>query len=95
MVNVLRKLSDEDKLFFYCPGCGMHHAFDKRWTFDGNFEQPTFSPSLLVKFPWWNGEKRIDMVCHSFIKAGKIEYLGDCTHELKGKTIEMVDAYEY
>ena len=39
-------------LAFYCPGCRMHHAFDSRWTFNGDYEKPTFSPSLLVG-PWW------------------------------------------
>ena len=30
----------------------MYHYFDSRWTFDGNMDKPTFSPSLLVG-PWW------------------------------------------
>jgi hypothetical protein len=32
-----------------------------------------------------------DMVCHSFVRDGKIEFLGDCTHKLAGQTIEMED----
>ena len=35
-------------LSFHCPGCKCSHAFDSRWTFDGNMDAPTFSPSLLV-----------------------------------------------
>lgn len=31
----------------------------------------------------------IDMVCHSFIKDGMIQYLNDCTHEFKGQTIAL------
>lgn len=30
------------------------------------------------------------MVCHSFIKDGKIQFLNDCTHELAGQTVGMV-----
>lgn len=30
-----------------------------------------------------------DIVCHSFIKEGMIQYLSDCTHDLRGKTIEI------
>lgn len=30
-------------------------------------------------------------LCHLFVRAGKIEYLSDCTHEYAGKTIDMVD----
>lgn len=25
--------------------------------------------------------------CHSFVKAGQWEFLGDCTHHLKGQTV--------
>ena len=32
-----------------------------------------------------------DMVCHSFITNGMIQFLGDCTHELAGKTVEMIE----
>lgn len=28
-------------------------------------------------------------VCHSFIKDGMIQFLGDCTHELAGQTVEI------
>lgn len=31
------------------------------------------------------------LVCHSFITDGKIEYLNDCTHKLKGQTIDLPD----
>lgn len=30
-------------------------------------------------------------VCHSFITDGKIRYLNDCTHHLKGQTVELLD----
>ena len=29
------------------------------------------------------------MICHSYVKEGKIIYLGDCTHALAGQTIPM------
>jgi hypothetical protein len=28
--------------------------------------------------------------CHSFVRAGRIEYLGDCEHELPGGAVDMV-----
>jgi len=31
----------------------------------------------------------IDVVCHSFIRAGQIQFLPDCTHALSGKTVPM------
>ena len=32
--------------------------------------------------------------CHSFIKNGMIQFLGDCTHDLKNKTVELPDVDE-
>lgn len=37
-----------DNISFVCPGCNDTHTFDKRWTFNGDMECPTISPSLLV-----------------------------------------------
>ena len=73
---------------FWCPGCEGYHRFDVRtdggrpsWSFDGNMERPTFSPSLL--YP----EKTPR--CHLFLKAGRIEFLADCGHALAGKIVEL------
>jgi hypothetical protein len=30
-----------------------------------------------------------DQICHSYIRAGMIEYLDDCTHKFRGKTIPL------
>jgi hypothetical protein len=45
---------------------------------------------------WMNGIKpcpeqfdSVPTVCHSFVRDGKIEFLSDCTHELKGKTVDL------
>jgi len=73
------------------------------WSFDGNMEKPTFAPSLLIKHTRdiTNDEhKRIidgenlnipQTVCHTFIRAGQIQFLSDCTHALAGKTVPMED----
>ncbi|HET7657828.1 MAG TPA: DUF6527 family protein [Bacillales bacterium] len=71
---------------FFCPGCGENHYFkvdSGGWTFNGDEENPTFSPSLL--YP----TKKVR--CHLFLKKGKIQYLSDCGHELAGKTIDCPD----
>lgn len=75
-----------------CPACRdadrcwahvFHIAKDGRgWNFDGNYERPTFSPSMLAYDD--KGYR-----CHSFVRDGKIEYLGDCTHSMAGQTIEL------
>jgi hypothetical protein len=77
------------EFLFICPGCsgGAHlmrvQGPEPRWAWNGSIDAPTFSPSLLCRAG--------DHVCHSFIRDGKIEYLGDCTHELKGQTVEIPD----
>lgn len=51
MASKLFKIDDGKKplLAFFCPGCESNHAFDSRWQFSGDFEKPTFKPSLLVR----------------------------------------------
>lgn len=73
---------------FWCPGCDEVHVIKTSaggWTFDGNAERPTFSPSILVT--GGGGDRR----CHSFVRAGSIEFLSDCTHALAGKTVPLPD----
>jgi hypothetical protein len=75
-----------------CPGCECLHGIwttnvdgGPVWTFNGNMEKPTFSPSLKVTYP----EKDKTNICHSFIRDGKIQFLNDCTHKMKGQTVEL------
>lgn len=58
-----------------------------RWTFNGDMEKPTFSPSMVVKADP-AGHFAYE---HFFVRDGKIEYLSDCDHPLAGKTVDMVD----
>jgi hypothetical protein len=75
---------------FFCPGCNCKHGFwvkgNVTWQFNGNMDKPTVSPSILHKVPQFNNTMHI---CHSFIKNGMIQYLGDCTHKLANQTIEL------
>lgn len=92
-MSKLRKLTraetGETIYCFYCPGCKYMHQFlvdgPMRWDFNGNMEKPTFNPSLLVN------ESHPESRCHSFVREGKIQYCGDCHHDLKGKTVELPD----
>lgn len=80
----------------WCPGCGSMHRIPDRWTFDGNVNQPTFGPSVKIEYNGSNageegpdGERMTQACCHYFLKAGKIEFQGDCTHGLKGQTVDL------
>jgi hypothetical protein len=37
------------RLLFYCPGCKCHHGVTDSWQFNNDFNNPTFSPSILVR----------------------------------------------
>lgn len=66
------------------------------WGFNGNFEKPTFQPSILSSYSTWAGtpqEKK--HVCHSFVTDGKIQFLGDSTHDLAGQTVDLLDVPDY
>lgn len=82
-----RTVADQAGHVIWCPGCEMHHMLSSSWTFNGDLVNPTFSPSLLVRYNW--GEKQTPCRCHSFIRDGKIQFLDDCTHKLAGQTIEL------
>ena len=82
----------------HCPGCDhMHIVWTNRpdapqWKWNGSFEKPTFSPSLLLTAPYHGDPKR--RRCHSFIREGRWEFLSDCTHNMAGKTVNMVEEPE-
>lgn len=57
------------------------------WTFNGDLDQPTFAPSMLYSSGGWKGEPL--KVCHSYVRNGRIEFLNDCTHGLKGQTVDL------
>lgn len=102
---VIAKLEKTGRVAYFCPGCNslVYLNVDRperpRWEFNGDMQSPTITPSVLQKVgPYgehWAPEKigKTD-VCHAYVKNGSIEYLGDCTHELAGKTIPMVDIPE-
>lgn len=36
-------------------------------------------------------DHRFKSVCHSFVRDGQTQFLGDCTHELASQTVELPD----
>ncbi len=69
------------------------------WGYNGNPEAPTFTPSILVRWnepsdkdcEFDNPAKDRQMVCHSFVTDGRIQFLNDCTHSLAGQTVDIPD----
>jgi len=105
--SILRS-GEDGRLMFRCPGCNEIHTIQHgvgigpRWTWNGDVNYPTFSPSILVTgmLPMTEEQHEayelgyglpepIPMRCHSFVADGKIQFLTDCTHALAGSTVEL------
>ncbi len=77
---------------FYCNGCEHEHTYtvfsdNSQWQFNGDMENPTFTPSLLNRNIDREGVELYR--CHLFVTDGKIVYCSDCSHGLAGQTIEL------
>lgn len=111
--GVLRIMANH-KLGFWCPGCEELHAVrvapgPDPWGFNGDYDRPTFTPSVLVTgrdftpagraaYEAWCAAgypkpapefEAADSRCHSFVRDGSIQFLGDCTHALAGRTVQL------
>lgn len=109
--SILRKTTDG--VSWWCPGCGEMHAIKVGgggWTWNGDKDRPTFSPSVKVTSGHYTdgghggcwckfnaeriakGEEPSGFkceCCHCFVRDGQIQFLGDSTHALAGKTVPM------
>jgi Family of unknown function (DUF6527) len=81
-----------------CPGCKESHIVTIEtpehwgWGFNGDFEKPTLSPSIMVRSSR-SKEGQIYMEeftkCHSFVTDGRIQFLSDSAHSLAGQTVDL------
>lgn len=82
---------------FFCPGCQSAHSVPvaggepgRNWTFNGDFDNPTLSPSIRVYVPAGSDKESGETwpertECHSFVRNGEIEFLDDsAAHSLRG-----------
>lgn len=100
--SILRGL-DGGRVAFQCPGCQRPHPINiaggpgPSWSYNGNVDKPTFSPSVLVTWSepsdvvgeFMDETKDVPKVCHSFVADGRIQFLGDCTHDMAGQTVDL------
>ena len=82
-----------------CPACGFEHSFAVDlvghghrerdiWKFNGDYDKPTFSPSMFHNRNHFATEHH--PICHSFLEDGVWRYLPDCSHEMAGQRVLMV-----
>jgi hypothetical protein len=93
----------------WCPGCEEVHKLPDSWRFDGNLEKPTFTPSfkhegiqrVFVNGEWTGEWKRdakgntIPYICHYILTAGVLNFCGDCSHALVGKSVPLPELPEH
>lgn len=115
VLRPVQKAPDGDgpEYLFFCPACGNCHGVwtgprdegKPVWTFNGNMERPTFSPSLKITEGRWTPpvtpenleefkknpwpQEKVEYICHLNVTDGQLVYHGDSTHALAGKTIPM------
>lgn len=62
------------------------------WTWNGDTEKPTLHPSILTE-----GYGFTDQLhrCHTWVNDGMAQFLPDCSHELAGQTVELLDITQH
>lgn len=107
------RIATDGSPVIFCPGCKSTHLLRLGvWSYNGNAERPTFSPSLLFTSghyvrgeegkPCWctfeqrfPGRKLPESIgchrCHSFVRDGMMQFLGDTSHSLAGQTVPVPD----
>lgn len=60
------------------------------WTWNGSTDAPTLRPSVLSEgfSIVTDGPFR----CHSWINDGAAQFLDDCSHDMAGKTVPLLEA---
>lgn len=98
-----------DVLAFVCPGCasdghsGLHmlavntDLHSPAWTWDGNLDAPTLTPSILTQWGMVDAAARgvAPFTCHSFLTAGVFHFLEDSTHRFAGQDVPMPDLEDW
>jgi hypothetical protein len=88
----VRKHDTGEMVTIFCPACRTVHCINHSpggWGFNGDVERPTITGSI-----GFHGEDSGGAYCHSFVKDGMIEFLGDCGHEYKGQTLPLPEVPE-
>lgn len=91
-------------LHHWCPACGEVHGYriagpdGPIWTFNGDYDKPTFSPSMrifVLEHEDDHGRALAPAVqrtlCHYFLTDGELRYCGDSPHAFAGQNVALPD----
>lgn len=80
----------------WCTACQECHTFyiqdqgPEKWSFNGNVDRPTFSPSMkLYRIGKKKDEERT--LCHYILTDGVMNYCNDSPHAFAGKSVPLED----
>ena len=88
----------------WCPACKQMHPLPDSWTFNGDLNKPTFSPSFKTtglhlvtdESGNWTGEWKLDSqgkpipyTCHYILTNGILNFCGDCTHSMANQSVPL------
>lgn len=73
------------------------------WTWNGDTEKPTLRPSVLTEgTERITDEEHATLMaggkvtprpyrCHTWVSDGRAQFLDDCTHDLRGQTVDLLE----
>lgn len=73
------------------------------WTWNGDVDKPTLRPSVLTQGLRRMSDAEYETIrsgvkieprkfrCHTWVNDGQAQFLDDCSHELRGQTVDMLD----
>ena len=73
------------------------------WSWNGDTEKPTLKPSIATTGCRDITKDEADRIlagetldlpkikCHTWVNDGMVQFLGDCTHELAGQTLPLLE----
>lgn len=74
MIKGKLRIIKDNRVAFYCPGCECYHEININgvdhpvWSFNGDYDKPTFSPSILVKSGHYTGRENQDSCWCTYYK---------------------------
>ena len=83
----------EGRYMHWCPGCNRMHPLPDGWTFNGDVNRPTFTPSF--KHTIGQNPDGSFITCRYILTNGVLNFCNDCHHPLSGKPVPLPELPEH